>query len=176
VAVRPADGHGWGMDINSRFRCRFKWTVRCNCKPPPGAWILRHRSALIENCVAFCEAAAITWAGFSPNCAENIDGAQRFGVVDPKSASAYCGHHGTYRDWYGEFPQAPITRMPNVDVPVIAVVITQFGASPAELESQVTKKVEDAVAGVEGVAVRFRYVAFKTCECVHALQTEGEGA
>jgi multidrug efflux pump subunit AcrB len=40
--------------------------------------------------------------------------------------------------------------MPNIDVPAISVLITQFGASPAELETQVTKKVEDAVAGVEG--------------------------
>jgi multidrug efflux pump subunit AcrB len=48
------------------------------------------------------------------------------------------------------FFKLPITRMPNIDVPVISVVITQFGAAPAELESQVTKKVEDAVAGVEG--------------------------
>ena len=47
------------------------------------------------------------------------------------------------------FNKLPITRMPNVDVPVISVLITQFGAAPAELESQVTKKVEDAVAGVE---------------------------
>jgi hydrophobe/amphiphile efflux-1 (HAE1) family protein len=45
----------------------------------------------------------------------------------------------------------PITRMPNVDVPVIAIIITQFGAAPAELESQVTKAIEDAVSGVEGV-------------------------
>jgi hydrophobe/amphiphile efflux-1 (HAE1) family protein len=49
------------------------------------------------------------------------------------------------------FSKMPITRMPNIDVPVIAVIITQFGASPAELEAQVTKKIEDAVAGVEGV-------------------------
>ncbi len=48
------------------------------------------------------------------------------------------------------FHRMPITRNPNIDVPVISVIITQFGASPAELESQVTKKVEDAVAGVEG--------------------------
>jgi multidrug efflux pump subunit AcrB len=45
----------------------------------------------------------------------------------------------------------PITRMPNIDVPLISVTITQFGATPAELESQVTKKVEDAVSGVAGV-------------------------
>ena len=48
------------------------------------------------------------------------------------------------------FHRMPITRNPNIDVPVISVIITQFGASPAELELQVTKKVEDAVAGVEG--------------------------
>ena len=51
---------------------------------------------------------------------------------------------------YINFTKLPITRMPNVDVPLIVVVITQFGASPAELESQVAKKVEDAVAGVAG--------------------------
>jgi multidrug efflux pump subunit AcrB len=45
----------------------------------------------------------------------------------------------------------PITRMPNVDIPVIMVVVTQFGASPADLEKQVSKKIEDAVAGVGGV-------------------------
>jgi multidrug efflux pump subunit AcrB len=51
---------------------------------------------------------------------------------------------------YFSFNKMPITRWPNIDVPVIAVIITQFGASPAELETQVSKKVEDAVAGVEG--------------------------
>jgi len=49
------------------------------------------------------------------------------------------------------FNKLPITRLPNVDIPVISVTITQFGAAPAELESQVTKTVEDAVSGVEGV-------------------------
>src|SRR5262245_4142555 len=51
---------------------------------------------------------------------------------------------------YLSFKQLPVTRMPNVDVPVISVIITQFGAAPAELESQVTKTVEDAVSGVAG--------------------------
>ena len=51
---------------------------------------------------------------------------------------------------YINFTQLPITRMPNVDVPIVNVAITQFGASPGELKSQVTKKVEDAVAGVAG--------------------------
>ncbi len=49
------------------------------------------------------------------------------------------------------FKKLPITLLPNVDPPVVSVVITEFGAAPSELESQVTKPVEDAVAGVEGV-------------------------
>ena len=49
------------------------------------------------------------------------------------------------------FRQLPITRFPNIDVPVVQVLITQAGAAPSELETQVTKKVEDAVAGITGV-------------------------
>ncbi|BDA84181.1 hypothetical protein Sa4125_17230 [Aureimonas sp. SA4125] len=45
----------------------------------------------------------------------------------------------------------PITRFPNIDVPVIAVTVTQSGSAPSELETQVTKKVEDAIAGVSGI-------------------------
>src|SRR5204863_6687203 len=48
------------------------------------------------------------------------------------------------------FNRLPITRMPNVDAPVISVTIVQFGASPAELESKVTKTIEDAVSSVAG--------------------------
>jgi hydrophobe/amphiphile efflux-1 (HAE1) family protein len=49
------------------------------------------------------------------------------------------------------FSRLPITRFPNVDVPIVSVTVTQSGAAPTELETQVTKKVEDAVAGVSGV-------------------------
>ncbi len=49
------------------------------------------------------------------------------------------------------FRSLPITRFPNIDVPIVSVTITQAGAAPAELETQVTKKVEDAVAGIAGV-------------------------
>ncbi|WP_019996050.1 efflux RND transporter permease subunit [Aureimonas ureilytica] len=49
------------------------------------------------------------------------------------------------------FLNLPITRFPNIDVPVISVAVTQSGAAPAELETQVTKLVEDAVAGVSGI-------------------------
>ncbi len=49
------------------------------------------------------------------------------------------------------FFQLPVTRFPNIDVPLISVTVTQSGAAPAELETQVAKKVEDSVAGVTGV-------------------------
>ncbi|MBB4063219.1 efflux RND transporter permease subunit [Gellertiella hungarica] len=49
------------------------------------------------------------------------------------------------------FNKLPITRFPNIDVPLVAISVTQSGASPAELEMQVTKVVEDAVAGINGV-------------------------
>ncbi len=49
------------------------------------------------------------------------------------------------------FLTMPVTRFPNIDVPVISITITQSGAAPAELESQVTKEVEDAVANIPGV-------------------------
>ncbi len=45
----------------------------------------------------------------------------------------------------------PITRFPNIDVPLVAVTVAQSGAAPAEMESQVTKQIEDAVAGITGV-------------------------
>ncbi|NWG25659.1 MAG: efflux RND transporter permease subunit [Pseudorhodoplanes sp.] len=49
------------------------------------------------------------------------------------------------------FMKLPITRLPNVELPIISIVVTQFGAAPTELETQVTKPIEDAVSGVEGV-------------------------
>jgi multidrug efflux pump subunit AcrB len=49
------------------------------------------------------------------------------------------------------FNKLPITRFPNIDVPVISVAVSQSGAAPSELESQVTKIIEDAVAGIAGI-------------------------
>ena len=49
------------------------------------------------------------------------------------------------------FRSMPITQFPNIDIPIVQVLITQSGAAPSELEAQVTKKVEDAVAGVNGI-------------------------
>ena len=49
------------------------------------------------------------------------------------------------------FRNLAITRFPNIDIPIVTVDITQSGAAPVELETQVTKRVEDSVAGVTNV-------------------------
>lgn len=46
------------------------------------------------------------------------------------------------------FLQLGINDQPNIDLPTVQVSVTQAGAGPTELETQVTKKVEDAVAGL----------------------------
>ncbi|CAN7424588.1 efflux RND transporter permease subunit [Neorhizobium sp. LjRoot104] len=49
------------------------------------------------------------------------------------------------------FYALPITRFPNIDVPVVSITVAQSGAAPAELEMQVTKEIEDAVASISGI-------------------------
>ena len=49
------------------------------------------------------------------------------------------------------FSKLPITRFPNIDVPLVSVTVTDPGVAPSELETQVTKRVEDAVANITGV-------------------------
>ncbi len=52
---------------------------------------------------------------------------------------------------YQSFYALPITRFPNIDVPLVSVSANQPGAAPAEMETQVTKVIEDAVSGITGV-------------------------
>ncbi|WP_377810358.1 efflux RND transporter permease subunit [Azospirillum sp. A29] len=49
------------------------------------------------------------------------------------------------------FDTLPITRLPTIDAPIVSIAVTQDGATPAELEAQVAKRIEDAVAGIAGV-------------------------
>jgi hydrophobic/amphiphilic exporter-1 (mainly G- bacteria), HAE1 family len=45
----------------------------------------------------------------------------------------------------------PIKQWPNIQFPIVAVTVTQNGAAPGEMETQITRPVEDAVASVSGV-------------------------
>ncbi len=52
--------------------------------------------------------------------------------------------------WFS-FISLGIDTNPNIDIPTVSVKVTQPGAGPSELESQVTKKIEDAVAGLGNI-------------------------
>ena len=45
----------------------------------------------------------------------------------------------------------PIKNYPNVEFPVVIVDVTQSGAAPSELKTQVTRPVEDAVSGIADI-------------------------
>ena len=45
----------------------------------------------------------------------------------------------------------PIKQFPDVSFPQVVVTITQAGAAPQELENQVTRPVENAIAGIQDI-------------------------
>ena len=49
------------------------------------------------------------------------------------------------------FARLPVNGMPNVNIPVVNVSVFLPGASPTEIESQITTRVETAVAGIGGI-------------------------
>ncbi|WP_235893603.1 efflux RND transporter permease subunit [Cognatilysobacter lacus] len=49
------------------------------------------------------------------------------------------------------FWKLPVARFPDISFPMVVVTISQPGASPSQLETEVTRKVEDQVATLDGV-------------------------
>jgi HAE1 family hydrophobic/amphiphilic exporter-1 len=45
----------------------------------------------------------------------------------------------------------PIKQFPNVVFPAVLVIVTDNGAAPAEIKTQITRPIEDAMAGIAGV-------------------------
>ena len=45
----------------------------------------------------------------------------------------------------------PIKQLPNVEFPIVLVSVTQSGAAPSEVESQITRPIEDVLAGIAGL-------------------------
>ncbi len=56
----------------------------------------------------------------------------------------------TFLGWIS-FTQLGIDVNPNIDIPEVEVTVTQPGAGPTELEFQVTKEIEDAVASLGNI-------------------------
>jgi len=44
-----------------------------------------------------------------------------------------------------------VDRIPNVDFPTVMVTTVNPGASPEEVETEITKKIEDAVNSISGL-------------------------
>src|SRR6202158_6267629 len=51
------------------------------------------------------------------------------------------------------YTRLPVREYPRIDEPVVSVQTTYRGASAEVVESQVTKPLEDSLAGIEGVEV-----------------------
>src|SRR3974390_1011241 len=49
------------------------------------------------------------------------------------------------------FNKLPIVNFADIDYPGVTVSVAYAGATPAQLETEVTRKIEDAVAGLENV-------------------------
>ncbi|RLQ87304.1 efflux RND transporter permease subunit [Notoacmeibacter ruber] len=49
------------------------------------------------------------------------------------------------------FSKLPVTRFPNIDFPLVSIVVTDPGVAASEMVTQTTKIVEDAVANISGV-------------------------
>ncbi len=49
------------------------------------------------------------------------------------------------------FPELRVNNSPDIDLPAVVVTVAQPGAAPTELETQVTRRVEDALAGLGDV-------------------------
>jgi AcrB/AcrD/AcrF family len=63
------------------------------------------------------------------------------------------------------YPTLGIDENPNIDVPTVSVTVTQPGADPAELETQITKKVEDSIAGLGNIDQIISTVNQRCAEC-----------
>src|SRR5437588_2002518 len=48
------------------------------------------------------------------------------------------------------FPRLPVSRFPSVNFPFVSINISYPGASPQDVESQITELVENAVVGIAG--------------------------
>ena len=49
------------------------------------------------------------------------------------------------------YTSLPIKNFPNISFPLVVVEVTRSGAAPAEMETQITRPIENAMAGIQNV-------------------------
>ena len=52
------------------------------------------------------------------------------------------------RGWTGKFPFDQCEDSPDIELPIVTVSTTLEGASPTQMETEVARKIENAVAGI----------------------------
>lgn len=67
------------------------------------------------------------------------------------------------------FVRMDINEQPDIDFPIVSIDITQPGAAPSELETQVTQRVEAAVRTLEGIDEIQSYVSEGTSTTIVQL-------
>ena len=50
------------------------------------------------------------------------------------------------------FSRLAVTAMPNIDLPLVSIVVSQPGAAPSELVRQVIQPIEDEIASIVGAS------------------------
>ena len=66
------------------------------------------------------------------------------------------------------YRKIPIENIPKVDIPYVAVTTTWVGASPEDVEKDVSKYIEDAVSGIDGL----KHIESSSMENVSQIQLE----
>src|SRR3546814_157740 len=72
-------------------------------------------------------------------------------LVDPQSYSIDPAVHPSVTRRHLGFNQLRVQNLPDVDMPTVDVSLTLPGAAPAQLETEVARRVEDALSSVTGV-------------------------
>ena len=49
------------------------------------------------------------------------------------------------------FPKLSVQDMPDIEMPAVVVTVQYAGVPPSQLESEVTRKVEDAISSITGI-------------------------
>ncbi len=68
---------------------------------------------------------------------------------------------------YG-FKQLPIQNLPDIDLPMITVTLALPGAAPAQLETEIARKVEDSIATLSGL----KHIATSITDGIVAVNVE----
>lgn len=66
------------------------------------------------------------------------------------------------------YRKIPLEQMPAIDIPYAVIVTTWIGASPEDIEKDITKRIEDAISGIDGL----KTIESSSMENVSQVQVE----